>query len=132
MSKEDVSTEQKPRVLLVDDDHDSLSVLQFLFKRCSFEVETATDGDMALDTFRSHSPNNNYFDFIALDIRLPRLNGNELASKIRDSGFKGVMIAMTVLPSGDGEEASKDYGFDYYFSKQDLNKEVIEALVDGR
>ena len=70
----------KPHVLVVDDDPDKLILLQFALTRAGYHVRTAGDGEEGLAAVNSFDP-----DLIVSDIMMPRMNGYELARRIREN-----------------------------------------------
>lgn len=70
----------KPHVLIVDDDPDKLILLQFALTRAGYDVRTAEDGEEGLAAVASFDP-----DLIVSDIMMPRMNGYELARRIREN-----------------------------------------------
>ena len=65
-----MNTEQKNRVLVVDDEPDVRAYLQSALEDAEFVVETASDGLEALEMVRHHPP-----DLISLDLVMPRHSG---------------------------------------------------------
>lgn len=70
----------KPHVLIVDDDPDKLNLLRFALTRAGYDVRTAQDGEEGLAAVASFEP-----DLIVSDIMMPRMNGYELARRIRQN-----------------------------------------------
>jgi diguanylate cyclase (GGDEF)-like protein len=70
----------KPHVLIVDDDPDKLNLLRFALTRAGYDVRTAQDGEEGLAAVASFEP-----DLIVADIMMPRMNGYELARRIREN-----------------------------------------------
>ncbi len=70
----------KPRVLVVDDDPDKLSLLEVALTMAGYEVQTALDGEEGLVTLASFEA-----DLVVSDVMMPRMNGYELARKIREN-----------------------------------------------
>ena len=70
----------KPHVLVIDDDPDKLILLQFALTRAGYDVRTAADGEEGLAAVSSFDP-----DLIVSDIMMPRMNGYELARRIREN-----------------------------------------------
>ena len=66
------------RVLVVDDNHDSAESLALLLRLAGHLVETAHDGEAALEVAERFQP-----DAILLDLGMPRLNGYEVCERIR-------------------------------------------------
>jgi len=70
--------ESKSHILVVDDNPDKLSLLEAALTLAGYKVTTATDGDEALASIESFQP-----DLVITDVMMPRMNGYELAQRIR-------------------------------------------------
>ncbi len=81
---------EQPSVLVVDDNEDLLGTFRLILKRRGFDVETAEDGAVAVDKFRSHP-----VDVILMDIVMPRMNGVEAFRRIRQINPRARVILMT-------------------------------------
>src|SRR5690242_17853702 len=68
----------KANILVVDDSPDKLSLLEAALCLAGYSVTTATDGDEALAAIESYQP-----DLVITDVMMPRINGYELAQRIR-------------------------------------------------
>jgi CheY-like chemotaxis protein len=104
----------KRRVLVVDDNVDSAESLAMLMKISGHEVEMAHDGLEAVDLSLAFRP-----DVILLDIGLPKLNGYEVARKIREqqAGKDIVLIALTGWGQEEDRRKSKESGFNAHIVK---------------
>jgi two-component system, OmpR family, response regulator ChvI len=83
-------SKRKKRILVVDDEPDLTYTLKLgLEDTGSFEVDAFNDPELALSTFK---PGN--YDFLLIDIRMPKMNGYDLYDKIRaiDSKVKSCFI----------------------------------------
>lgn len=81
----------KKRILVVDDEPDiTFTIKEGLEKSRLFDVETFTDPSSALSNFKS-----GYYDFLLIDIRMPKIDGYELYDKIRaiDAKVKACFIS---------------------------------------
>ena len=67
------------RVLVIEDDEDILDVLKNIFLEEGFEVDTAVDGLDGFEKFKAKKP-----DIIFADIVMPKLDGSQLAIKIKE------------------------------------------------
>src|SRR5687768_255460 len=72
--------EPKSTILIVDDNPDKLGLLEAAFSLAGYNVTTATDGDEALAAIDSYQP-----DLVITDVMMPRMNGYELAQRIRSN-----------------------------------------------
>src|SRR5918993_2799449 len=70
--------ESKSNILVVDDNPDKLGLIEAALSLAGYNVTTATDGDEALAAIESYQP-----DLIITDVMMPRMNGYELAQRIR-------------------------------------------------
>jgi diguanylate cyclase (GGDEF)-like protein len=70
--------ESKSNILVVDDNPDKLSLIEAALSLAGYNVTTATDGDEALGAIESYQP-----DLVITDVMMPRMNGYELAQRIR-------------------------------------------------
>ena len=102
------------RVLVVEDDPDSLELMTYLFRSFGHEALGAASGDTALDVASATSP-----DLILCDLRLPGMDGFELLSKIKaDPGLKSIpVVAVTAYAMPGDKERVMSAGFDGYVSK---------------
>jgi DNA-binding response OmpR family regulator len=110
------------KILLVDDDPDLLTVTGFALQQAGFLVVKASDGLEALDAFQREQP-----DLAVLDINLPKLNGFDLARKLRDSS----KIPLLMLTARDEEEdvvRALAIGADDYLSKP-FSPKILLARV---
>lgn len=77
-------------ILVVDDEPDTLTVLELLLRHEGFEVRTASDGVEALEQIRDEPP-----DLVLTDFMMPRMDGLELCRQIRQMGLEELPIVMT-------------------------------------
>lgn len=79
--------------LLYVDDEDSLRILvKSQLTMEGFDVDTAEDGDVALEMITTGN-----YDIVLLDIRMPRMDGNEVLKQLRKSNIKTRIIMLTAV-----------------------------------
>jgi CheY-like chemotaxis protein len=102
------------RVLVVDDNRDSAATLGMLLRVMGNEVRTAHDGLEAVGVADEFRP-----DVAVLDIGLPRLNGYDVARRIRQQpwGRGMILIAVTGWGQDSDREQSREAGFDHHLVK---------------
>ncbi len=83
------------KVLIVEDEVDTLQLLSVYFETRGNEVTTARDGIEALQKFRLDTP-----EIVLLDVRLPRKDGWSVLKEIRVEG-KVPVIMLTALDSAE-------------------------------
>ena len=68
----------KSNILVVDDNPDKLQLIEAALSLAGYQVSTAADGVEALAAIESYQP-----DLVITDVMMPRMNGYELAQRIR-------------------------------------------------
>lgn len=112
------------RVLLVDDNKDTVQSFARLLKLRGHEVATAYDGLAAIERAQEFKP-----DIFLLDIGLPGLDGYALARRLREEGFADTpMIAISGYAQQGDRERAREAGFDRHFSKP-INFEALASLL---
>ena len=83
------------RILVIDDEPNIRSIIYKLLDASGYEVEVAEDGEKGIRLFDEMGD----FDLVVSDIRMPNMDGNEVARYIRNSDKSGTpLIAMTGFP----------------------------------
>ena len=102
---ESKKTNSPPRIMIVDDESDILSVIKRgLESKNDFMVDTFSKADDAIENFQIHPPN--YYDLVITDIRMPKVNGFELYRRIKDTN-PNMKIAFITAFEINKEEFSK-------------------------
>jgi signal transduction histidine kinase len=114
------------RVLVVDDNEDSAESLALLLRLAGHLVETAHDGEAALEVAGRFQP-----DAILLDLGMPRLNGYEVCERIRMQPWgQGIlMVAQTGWGQAQDRARTMEAGFDAHLTKPIDPAAVQEMLV---
>jgi two-component system response regulator HydG len=84
------------RILLVDDDPQSLDSTRKILELAGYEVAIACDGQVALELVRACKPNE-AFDLVVSDVRMPRLGGLEFLRALSLCGDTVPVILMTAF-----------------------------------
>jgi CheY-like chemotaxis protein len=86
-------------ILLVDDEKDTLRLIQKYFEKKGAHVSAFSNPLLALQDFMKNGNDNNkgksHYDLIISDIKMPEMNGIELASIIRKTNKNIPIILMT-------------------------------------
>ena len=119
----------KLRVLVADDNLDAAESLAMLLQVCGYESATAPDGEEAFATASTGR-----FDAAILDIGMPRLNGYDLARRIRTRpwGRNMLLVALTGWGQTDDKERAFDAGFDDHLTKPVHPDQLLAALSKVR
>jgi two-component system response regulator MprA len=114
--------ERSPRVLVVEDDADIADVLRRSLGMEGYEVRLARDGELALQEAAVFEP-----DAVVLDLGLPKLDGVEVARRLRSDGD----VPILMLTARDGIEdrvTGLDSGADDYLVKPFERAELLARL----
>jgi len=110
------------RILLVDDDPELLAALELKLGKEGFEIETAPDGEVALEIIKNKLP-----DLVILDVNMPKLNGMEVCKALR-SDEQTRDLAVIMLTARDDEidrVLGLEFGADDYVTKPYNARELI-------
>jgi len=110
------------KILLVDDDPDLLAVTGFALQQAGFLVVTAADGAAALEVFEREQP-----DLAVLDINLPKVNGFELAKRLREKS-RIPLIMLTARGEAEDVVRALSLGADDYLTKP-FSPKILLARV---
>jgi CheY-like chemotaxis protein len=108
------------QALVIDDEKDVLNILRTLLVKLDFKVKVARDGREGIELFE----NGHAFDLVITDIRMPRVDGNQVAKHIRGSGKPDTPI---VAISGYGKEIVKGI-FDFSITKPFRLQTIIDVI----
>jgi DNA-binding response OmpR family regulator len=100
------------RILIVDDEQALLDQLKRAFEEQRYTVETALDGEQALDKL-FETP----FDLIILDIMLPKLDGLSVLRDIRQADITTPVLMLTAMGKINNKIEGLDLGADDYLAK---------------
>jgi len=125
-----VPLEEKPNILVVDDEPQITRVLKTTLASHGYSIRTARDGDEAVLLMKDWSP-----DLLITDLRMPNMDGLALCRQVRRNKSAVPIIVLSVR----GEERTKvealDAGADDYvtkpFSVNELLARVRAALRRG-
>ncbi|KAG9564362.1 hypothetical protein KCU71_g6019, partial [Aureobasidium melanogenum] len=126
------------RLLLVDDNKINLQLLVRYCKSKKHDYVTAEDGVEAVDAFCSNQQDvATKFDFICMDISMPRMDGLEATRRIRSfeqsHGMQASkVIALTGLASAEAQQEAFTSGVDQFMTKPVRLKELGEVLAGRR
>jgi DNA-binding response OmpR family regulator len=110
------------KVMLVDDDLDLLAVTTFAMQQAGFLVVQAADGASALEAFAREQP-----DIAVLDINMPKMDGFELARRLRATS-RIPLIMLTARSEEEDVVRALALGADDYLSKP-FSPKILIARV---
>ncbi len=121
-----MDTNNMPRILMADDNHEIREVVNILLSGEGYRVDEAADGREALEKIRS-----NPYDLVILDVMMPNMNGYQACMEIRKSSNTPILFLSAKSQVEDKTLGFSSGGDDYLpkpFSYQELLSRV-KALI---
>ncbi len=118
---------EKRKILIVDDEAESLDYLKHILLRQSYNVFTANNGTDAIALAKEHSP-----DLIILDIIMPDMEGSEVAAKLHENlstqEIPIIILSGVVLRKEDQLQNNLPGCKQYVLAKPVVPQELIELI----
>jgi DNA-binding response OmpR family regulator len=111
------------RVLVVEDDEEIAQVLQRSLRMEGYEVKLAGDGVRGLEEAHAFLP-----DLIVLDLGLPRLDGVDVAKRLREDGDEVPILMLTARDALESRVEGLDVGADDYLVKPFERQELLARM----
>ena len=122
----------KKRLLLVEDNLINMEIAQMILSQAGFMVETAENGQIALDKVSASAPG--YYDAILMDIQMPVMDGYEATRAIRalpDPALARIpILAMTANAFKEDAQAVLDAGMQAHIAKPIDVGMLMKTLTD--
>lgn len=121
------------KALIVEDSQISVEILSFFIKDY-FDYEVAYDGEEGFEKIEKSHESKKYYDFVFLDIMMPKKDGHDLLKEIRDYESKtnlkkSKIIMITSLSDFDTVVKSFENKCDDYITKPIDKEKIITVLV---
>jgi CheY-like chemotaxis protein len=111
------------RVLIVDDEKDLAEALGILLEESGHEIRIARDGLAALEAARTYDP-----DVVLLDLGLPRMDGYELARRLRTEHRDRKRLIVAISGYQDDGIRAKEAGIDHHLTKPPPIGRLLQLL----
>ena len=118
-----MSTDARPRILLVDDEDSIVSTLTAFLQLSGFDVVTGRDGQEVLEATIRHRP-----DLIVLDVLMPRMDGREALRRLRQAGNWTPVILLTQVAGTAQRIMALEEGADDYLNKPFDPQELVVRI----
>jgi two-component system, NtrC family, response regulator PilR len=122
-----MSSEIRPKILVVDDEASIREFLQIMLKRERMVVEVAENGQVAWEKLQTQS-----FDLVISDIQMPEMTGIELLQKIKSRDQESLVLMITAFGTTDvAVQAMKLGAYDFLtkpFKLDDVKLRIQNAL----
>ena len=110
------------RVLLVDDEEDIVEPVAYALRQQGFEVDTAGDGDVALERARSGE-----YDLLICDVMLPGMLGTDVCRIVRTESTLPVIL-LTARDAEVDRVLGLELGADDYVTKPFSSAELVSRV----
>ena len=121
-------TSPESRILLVDDTALNIEVICGLLEPTKVQIDTALSGEECIEKFAQ-----NLYDFVFLDYLMPRMDGIETLSKIKElypeKADKTPIVSLTANAVSGERERMLGAGFTDYMTKPVIVSELMEMLI---
>ena len=115
------------KILVVEDEVDLCNALKMRFEANGYSVDTAFDGQQALQKVRDNPP-----DLIILDLMLPKIDGFKVSRILKfDEKYKDIPIIMlTAKAQEKDKELGLQVGASAYIVKPFDSKDLVEKVKE--
>lgn len=120
-------TKLNKKILIAEDDKDLLSLLKDNFELEGFTVVPVEDGQKGYEMAKTEKP-----DMLLLDILMPKLDGIEMAKKLKSEGINFPIIFLTNFGDANHISSAIQIGESDYIVKSDMKIEDIISRVKIR
>lgn len=119
----------KKTVLIVEDDEDSLNLLNHFLKKMNIKTILAKNAEEAMRLFKTHIDE---IDLVLLDIRLPGKNGFHIVQEMREENKQVPVIAQTATIMQNNRKKLEELFDDYLEKPIDINllKEMLNHYLE--
>ncbi len=115
------------KILVVDDEPTIVRLMEFILARQGHEMIVAVNGEEALQKIKTHQP-----DLVLLDIMMPRIDGYEVAQRVRaDPQTAGLPIIMLSAKAQDEDiRRGVEVGVDEYVTKPFTPDHLVQVVSE--
>jgi DNA-binding response OmpR family regulator len=118
-----VNVSPSERILVVEDDHAVQKALRRLFEAEGYAVQLASDGNAAVESFKTTTPS-----AVVLDLRLPGLNGSEVCRVFKQQSPAVPIIVLSATSDVSDKVLLLELGADDYVTKPFSPRELLARV----
>ena len=118
-----MATDQKTRILIVDDESDLRNLLNHVLTQAGYEVMEAPDGEAALNILRKEK-----FDIAFLDIQMPNVNGIQVLKHIQKNSPSTKAIMLTGYANLKNAMEAKEFGATDFIGKPYKIEDILSTV----
>lgn len=114
-----------PSILVVDDNDDSLRIIQTVLQNNGYDVSLAKSGKEALALVENDVP-----QLVLLDVMMPEMSGLEVLERLRSSPQTSRVPVIMLTAKAQDEDVIGGYqrGADYYITKPFTTKQLLYGI----
>ena len=116
-------TENKEKILVIDDDETITAVFRAGLKQEGFTVDVASTGKEAIEKSQAQ-----VYNLALIDIRLPDMEGTKLLTEMKETTPKMRKVIVTGYPDLQNAIASVQKGADFYITKPTKIDELVKVV----
>ena len=121
-----MTKEQKPTILLIDDDRFLLDMYVLKFKKANLSIDSFSSTTQALEKIKSGE----VYDILLLDVIMPTMDGIQLLEAIRAEKLLPDALVVMLTNSPDEFGRAKNLGIDGYIVKAtSIPSEVVDKVM---
>ncbi|MBI4430777.1 MAG: response regulator [Candidatus Omnitrophica bacterium] len=113
------------RILIIDDEEDTLSLVREIFVEYGYRVEIEATGEEGLKRIKTYRPH-----LVLLDLRLPKMQGERVLVEIKRSNPQIKVIVGTGYGDDDSKENLRKLGTDAFFDKPIRVDQFEKTVID--
>lgn len=112
------------KILVCEDEKEVRELLKDVLIKNNYEIYTAMNGKEAIDKTKQIKP-----DLILLDIRMPKIDGLEVAKRIRKFNLVVKIIFLTGFQSPELSKEAANYDISDYIVKSASAKDIVKVIA---
>ncbi len=114
-----------PGILVVDDNEDSIRIIQAVLENNGYTVRVARSGKEALERVKEDLP-----QLVLLDVMMPEMSGMEVLERLRASAQTAAVPVILLTAKAQDEDVISGYqvGADYYITKPFTSKQLLYGI----
>ena len=115
------------KILVVDDEPTIVRLMEFILARQGHEMLVAVNGEEALEKIQAHKP-----DLVLLDIMMPRIDGYEVARRVRANGETAHLPIIMLSAKAQEADIRKgmEVGVNEYITKPFSPDQLVHVVSD--
>lgn len=113
----------KRKILIVEDEQSIATLIKYNLEQAGYQTKVASDGKEAL-----YFLDEQYFDFIVLDLMLPEIDGLQVCTTIRENKNDVPILMLTAKSDEENKVLGLQSGADDYLTKPFSPKELIARI----